>query len=164
MALCVRADCIGCGACEVACRLGAIDQADTFAIVYAVDPLLCNDCMACVSVCPVDALVPDPDWAVCLGRGCPLASTRYAGWSCSQGSDRCATCGSMMWRSLDGTWVCSSCRLEPGAHGARCPKTERARRTDRFGSAPDFLPTAMASARPGASPLGTAPRHLRGGP
>lgn len=128
MALRVLASCIGCGACESACGRGAISQADSFAVVYVVDPLLCDDCMDCVPVCPVDALVADPEWAVCLGRGCPLASARYEGWECSRGDSRCPDCGAMMWRPPDGTWVCSACRTPKGDRGARCPKTERARR------------------------------------
>ena len=126
MALRVVDTCIGCGACEVACAAGAIFQSDSFAVAYVIDPLLCNDCTDCVPVCPVDALVPDPAWAVCLGRGCPLASPRYAGWECSQGTDRCPQCGSMMWRYESSEWVCSSCRLESG-RGARCPKWQRVR-------------------------------------
>ena len=128
MALRVLDSCIGCGACESACSQRAIGQADTFAVLYAVDPLLCNDCMDCVTVCPVDALVPDPEWAVCFGRGCPLGSARYRGWECSQGTDRCSVCGSMLWRPPGGEWVCSVCRLPPGTRGARCPKVELARR------------------------------------
>jgi ferredoxin len=136
MALRVLGSCFGCGACESACPSAAISQADSFAIVYVVDPLLCNDCLDCVRVCPVDALVPDPGWAVCLGRGCPLASHRYRGWECSQGLDRCPTCGSMMWRPPDGEWACSACRSATGIRVARCPKTEQARRAELTRSDP----------------------------
>lgn len=136
MALEVLDGCIGCGACESACLQRAISQADSFEVSYVVDPLVCNDCMDCVSVCPVDVLVPDPNWAVCLGRGCPLASARYEGWECSQGLDRCTTCGAMMWRTPGGDWVCSSCRTKPGERGARCPKTARARLTARAANGP----------------------------
>jgi ferredoxin len=66
MALRVLDTCFGCGACESACHSRAISQGEDFAVVYVVDPLLCNDCMDCVRVCPIDALVPDLDWAVCF--------------------------------------------------------------------------------------------------
>jgi ferredoxin len=128
MALRVLGACIGCGACESACGQQAISQAEAFAVVYQVDPLLCNDCHDCLAVCPVDALVPDPHWAMCFGRGCPLGSARYRGWACSQGLVLCPSCGSMMWQPPGGEWVCSACRLGAGAQGARCPKVEQARR------------------------------------
>lgn len=128
MAYRVLDGCIGCGACESACGQQAITQADGFAVAYLVDPLRCTDCTDCVTVCPVDALVPDPAWAVCFGRGCPLGSARYRGWSCSQGNERCPACGSMLWAAPEGGWVCSACRLGEGERGARCPKVERARR------------------------------------
>jgi ferredoxin len=120
--------CIGCGACESACEQRAISQSESFPVVYVIDPLLCNDCVECVRVCPIEAIVPDPVWAVCFGRGCPLGSSRYTGWECSQGLDRCPSCGSMLWRAPGGDWVCSSCRIKAGATGAKCPKAERARR------------------------------------
>lgn len=128
MALQVNERCIGCGACESACSQGAISQAETFPVIYLVDPMRCNDCMDCVTVCPIDALVPDPRWAVCFGRGCPLGSSRFQGWECSQGNERCPDCSSMMWREPGGAWVCSVCRLGEGAHGAHCPKPAVARR------------------------------------
>lgn len=130
MALKVLASCFGCGACESACGRLAIRQTESFAVAYAVDPLLCDDCMDCVRVCSVDALVPDPEWAVCVGRGCPLSSTRYDGWECSRGESRCPECGSMMWSDPEGRWTCSACR-HSGASGARCPKTERLRRLEQ---------------------------------
>ena len=128
MALLITDACIGCGACESACGQQAISQGESFPIIYVVDPLLCNDCMDCLRVCPVNCLVPDPQWAVCLGRGCPRSSARYDGWGCSQGEDRCAECGSMKWLTPEGEWVCNACRSVSEGRGARCPKTERARR------------------------------------
>ena len=128
MALEILESCIGCGACESACEQRAITQSESFPVVYVIDPLLCNDCMECVRVCPVAAIVPDPEWAVCFGRGCPLRSDRYSGWECSQGLETCPSCQSMLWRPPGGSWVCSSCRLGPAERGAKCPKAERARR------------------------------------
>lgn len=130
MALEILDACIGCGACESACAQQAIGQSDSFPVVYEIDPMLCNDCGDCVRVCPVDAIVPDPVWAVCFGRGCPLRSSRYTGWECSQGLDRCPSCGSMLWRPPGGDWVCSNCRAGSGGTRARCPKAERARRIE----------------------------------
>jgi ferredoxin len=131
MAFRVLETCIGCGACEFACPSAAISQSEGFPVVYAVDPLRCNDCAECVPVCPVDALGPDPEWAVCHGRGCPLSSSRYAGWECSEGQERCDRCGSMLWRPAGGEWVCSYCRLGEGGRGASCPKTRPSARPPR---------------------------------
>ena len=82
-------ECLGCGACESACPQGAVSQGGAFPVSYEVDPLLCNDCQQCLVVCPVDGLLPDADWTVCHGRGCPLSSSRYAGTECSEGRDVC---------------------------------------------------------------------------
>ena len=128
MALEILDSCLGCGACESACGQQAISQSDSYPILYVVDPLVCNDCGDCVRVCPVSAIVDDPEWAVCFGRGCPLRSSRYSGWECTQGLERCPSCGSVLWRPPGGDWVCRSCGVDGGAAGARCPKAERARR------------------------------------
>ena len=136
MALRIIDRCFGCGACEAACSAGAMHQSEGFLVSYAVDPLLCNDCGDCVTVCPVDAFEPDPEWAVCFGRGCPLSSARYEGWTCSQGQVLCPLCGSMMWRPADGEWVCSNCRLGTAGRGARCPKTERVRPRESLSPGP----------------------------
>src|SRR5690606_8738103 len=78
--------CDGCGACVRACPRGAIIRDTAGPIPYAIAPLDCNDCGKCAIVCPRRAITPDPGWAECLGRGCPLAgSRRYDGWSCSEG-------------------------------------------------------------------------------
>jgi NAD-dependent dihydropyrimidine dehydrogenase PreA subunit len=125
-----EAECLGCGACEFACPAGAISQSAGFPVAYVVDPLRCNDCDQCLDVCPVDGLVPDPSWAVCHGRGCPLSSKRYADWECSEGRERCPDCGSMLWRAPGGPWACSTCRTvgDGTVRGATCPKIRRATR------------------------------------
>ncbi len=123
--------CIGCGACEFACNRGAISQGDEYPVFYKVDPLLCDDCEDCVRVCPVDCLVPDPEYAVCYGRGCPLSSKRYEGWICSIGTSRCEKCGSMMWRNPDGIWLCNLCTgLKENRRSAKCPKIGKIRTQD----------------------------------
>jgi len=129
VALRITEACFGCGACEFGCTQGAITQADGFPVVYVIDPLACNDCEDCVSMCPALAFEIDPDWAVCEGRGCPLSSKRYAGWRCTQGAWRCAECGSMLWRAPGGSeWLCRRCTLAVGEHGASCPKVMQAER------------------------------------
>lgn len=127
MALRITAECFGCGGCEFGCAQGAIHQTDGFPVVYEIDPLLCNDCGACLALCPVRAFEVDTAWAVCEGRGCPLSSKRYAGWQCTQGAWRCAECGSMVWRAPDSdVWVCRRCALADGEHAAICPKVRKA--------------------------------------
>lgn len=131
MALQIRDDeCIGCGACESACPTDAIGQSPGFRVAYEIDPLLCNDCGRCLVICPVDGLVVDGDWAVCHGRGCPVTSKRYAGWECSEGQERCAVCGGVLWRAPGGAWACRVCAGGDGAVpvGASCPKQRRATR------------------------------------
>jgi ribosomal protein L37AE/L43A len=82
-----------------------------------------------VVVCPVDGLVPDPGWAVCHGRGCPLSSERYAGTVCSEGQHVCRTCGSVLWRVAGGNWTCRVCAAAPeGTRAASCPKVKGSQR------------------------------------
>ncbi|MGX2984035.1 YfhL family 4Fe-4S dicluster ferredoxin [Helicobacter sp. 23-1048] len=64
MALMITDECIACDACREECPNSAIDADDPF---YMIDPDLCTECVCsydepnCISVCPVDAIVSDPD-------------------------------------------------------------------------------------------------------
>ena len=64
MAIRITDDCIACGACEAESPNGAISEGDG---VYVVAPDLCTECVgffteaACLSVCPVECCLPDPD-------------------------------------------------------------------------------------------------------
>lgn len=64
MALLINEECINCGACEPECPNNAISQGDT---IFIIDPEKCTECVGfydspkCVSVCPVDCIVPDPN-------------------------------------------------------------------------------------------------------
>jgi len=61
----VAEDCINCGACEPECPNHAISQTDE---TYVIDPELCTECVGyfeesqCVRVCPVECIVPHPDF------------------------------------------------------------------------------------------------------
>jgi NAD-dependent dihydropyrimidine dehydrogenase PreA subunit len=100
--------CIGCGACDFSCPTGALTKTDSYLGLFEIDPFTCNDCAECVPKCPVFAIVPDPAWAVCEGRGCPLTSRRLEGVECAYWQQRCPECGSTLWK-LDGAWTCSRC-------------------------------------------------------
>ncbi|CAM2771033.1 YfhL family 4Fe-4S dicluster ferredoxin [Helicobacter burdigaliensis] len=64
MSLMITEECIACDACLEECPNSAIEEGEPF---YIIDPDRCTECYgfydepACVSVCPVDAIVPDPD-------------------------------------------------------------------------------------------------------
>ena len=115
--------CDGCGICSRACPRGAISFTLHDTTPLAVTALECNDCAKCAVVCPLGIIEPDPAWAVCLGRGCPLISKRYEGWACTEGRTRCA-CGNPLWKSPETReWRCVKCDL---GGKAACPKARRA--------------------------------------
>lgn len=64
MALKITDECISCGACEPECPNEAISEGDS---IFEINPDLCTECVGffdepqCVDVCPVDAIVTDPD-------------------------------------------------------------------------------------------------------
>ncbi len=64
MSLLINEECIACDACREECPNSAIEESDP---VYMIDPDLCTECVgyydepSCVAVCPVDAIIPDPD-------------------------------------------------------------------------------------------------------
>ncbi|MFC3848262.1 YfhL family 4Fe-4S dicluster ferredoxin [Helicobacter baculiformis] len=64
MSLLVSQECIACDACREECPTEAIDENDP---IYNIDPDRCTECVgysdepSCVSVCPVDAIMPDPN-------------------------------------------------------------------------------------------------------
>jgi len=64
MALMITEDCIVCGACDPECPNNAITAGEE---VYEINPNLCTECVGyydepqCVSVCPVDCVIQNPD-------------------------------------------------------------------------------------------------------
>lgn len=64
MALIITDECIACDACVADCPNEAISEGDP---IYVIDPDLCTECVGfydepqCVTVCPVDSIVPDPN-------------------------------------------------------------------------------------------------------
>jgi ferredoxin len=65
MAMLITDSCISCGVCESECPNAAISPGDT---IYMINPDLCTECVGfydepqCVEVCPVDAIIHDPDY------------------------------------------------------------------------------------------------------
>jgi len=64
MALIINDECIACDACVAECPNDAIEEGDP---IYIIDHHKCSECVGffdeaqCVLVCPVEAIVPDPD-------------------------------------------------------------------------------------------------------
>jgi ferredoxin len=65
MALMIEETCTNCDACVPVCPNEAITMGE---IVYVIDPMKCTECVGaedepqCKLVCPVDCIVPNPDW------------------------------------------------------------------------------------------------------
>lgn len=65
MALYITDDCINCDVCEPECPNGAISQGEE---IYTINHTLCTECVGhyetsqCVEVCPVDCILPDPNY------------------------------------------------------------------------------------------------------
>lgn len=63
MALMITDECTSCGACVEDCPNQAISEGE---LVYVIDAEKCTECVGfhdepqCVSVCPVECIVPDP--------------------------------------------------------------------------------------------------------
>ena len=119
-------ECIGCGACEFVCTRDALIKTDTFLGLFIINPLTCDDCGDCVDKCPVWAIEPDQDWAICYGWGCPLSSSRFNEVECNVWQSRCGSCGSPLWRGSAQTqrqgWACPQCELDLRV---RCPRTHQ---------------------------------------
>jgi len=64
MALLINEECVNCGVCEPECPNEAITEGED---IYVIEPSKCTECVGhfdepqCVSVCPVDCIVPDPE-------------------------------------------------------------------------------------------------------
>jgi ferredoxin len=64
MAYKITEECIACSVCEAECQNEAISEGEE---IYVIDPDRCTECVGnfesakCAEVCPVDAVVPDPE-------------------------------------------------------------------------------------------------------
>ncbi|GAA7257907.1 ferredoxin [Helicobacter cholecystus] len=64
MSVLIREECIACDACREECPNEAIEEGDP---IYCIDPDRCTECVgyydepSCIAVCPVDAIISDPD-------------------------------------------------------------------------------------------------------
>ena len=60
----INEECVNCGVCEPECPNEAITEGED---IYVIEPSKCTECVGhfdepqCVSVCPVDCIVPDPE-------------------------------------------------------------------------------------------------------
>jgi ferredoxin len=65
MALMINDECAVCGVCLDECPNEAISEGDLY---YVIDPEKCTECIGffdepqCINVCPVEAIVPNPDY------------------------------------------------------------------------------------------------------
>ena len=65
MALMITEDCINCGVCEPDCPNNAISPGEE---IYVIDPDRCTECVGhydesqCIDVCPVDCIIPHPEF------------------------------------------------------------------------------------------------------
>lgn len=65
MALLITQKCINCDMCLAECPNDAIFEGEK---IYEIDPSLCTECVGfynhqtCVSVCPIECIVPDPEY------------------------------------------------------------------------------------------------------
>jgi ferredoxin len=65
VALYITDECINCDVCEPECPNGAISQGEE---IYVIEHTLCTECVGhyetsqCVEVCPVDCILPDPNY------------------------------------------------------------------------------------------------------
>ena len=114
--------CIGCVACEYVCPTLAIGRLDSesYRVTFIIDEMLCNDCDACPSTCPVDCIHQEPESIICHGRGCPLNErSTLRDWECSELVERCPTCDNVLWREPGSEkWICFKCDAGQGT----CPK------------------------------------------
>lgn len=66
MALMIGTECMSCGLCIEECPNDAISKSIP---VYVIDSELCTECVGsfdepqCVMVCPLDVIIPNPDYA-----------------------------------------------------------------------------------------------------
>jgi ferredoxin len=64
MSLMITDECINCDVCEPECPNDAISQGDE---IYVINSAKCTECVGhfddpqCISVCPVDCILKDPD-------------------------------------------------------------------------------------------------------
>lgn len=65
MALLINEECINCAVCEPECPNESISEGES---IYEIDAEKCTECVGffdepqCIAVCPVDCIVPHPDY------------------------------------------------------------------------------------------------------